>query len=188
MNIYTRGGDRGETDLLGGIRGQRRLAPASLRRFRRTGRLAGTGSMRAVARRRNGPAGADSTPNGRSADRAGRRSAGESIGEISREIGRRRVRHCAEDVEAIEQAIDRCSATLEPVRAFILPAGCPAAAALHVARAVCRRAERNMATLARSEPQIVTPAMSAYVNRLSDLLFVLARSANANAGVSDVPC
>ena len=92
------------------------------------------------------------------------------------------------DVEAIEQAIDRYDAQLEPLGTFILPAGSRAAATLHVARAVCRRAERRLVSLARAEPAAVSPVLLAYINRLSDLLFVLARSANAQAGIADRPC
>jgi len=94
----------------------------------------------------------------------------------------------SKDVEALERAIDRYDATLAPLETFILPAGSRAAATLQVARAVCRRAERRLVSLARAEPGAVAPALLAYVNRLSDLLFVLARSANAQAGIADTPC
>ena len=79
-------------------------------------------------------------------------------------------------VEALEAEIDQFDETLPPLRDFILPGGTPAAAALHVARAVCRRAERRLVTLAQSEN--VSPDMLAYFNRLGDLLFVLARVAD----------
>ncbi|MEN6459125.1 MAG: cob(I)yrinic acid a,c-diamide adenosyltransferase [Thermoguttaceae bacterium] len=88
--------------------------------------------------------------------------------------------------EAIERAIDRYDGKLETLRAFVLPGGTRAAAVLHLARAVCRRAERRLVTLAREEPGAVPPAMLAYVNRLSDFLFVLARAANARAGVAEL--
>lgn len=87
-------------------------------------------------------------------------------------------------VEALEQEIDRLEAVLPPLRAFILPGGTPAAAALHHARAVCRRAEREIVTLAAREP--VNPELIKFVNRLSDLLFVMARAANHAAGRPDV--
>ena len=86
------------------------------------------------------------------------------------------------DVAAIEQAIDRYEAKLDPLEVFILPGGSRAAAILHLARAVCRRAERRLVSLMRAEPPAVPPPLLAYVNRLSDLLFVLARAANAQAG------
>ena len=88
-------------------------------------------------------------------------------------------------VEALEHAIDRAEATLAPLKSFILPGGSSKAAALQLGRAVCRRAERAVVTLSREAA--VSPAILKYVNRLSDLLFVLARAANAAAGLSDVP-
>jgi len=88
-------------------------------------------------------------------------------------------------VEALEDAIDRAEATLAPLKNFILPGGSSKAAALQLGRAVCRRAERAVVTLSREAA--VSPAILKYVNRLSDLLFVLARATNAAAGLSDVP-
>src|SRR5436309_15160653 len=81
-------------------------------------------------------------------------------------------------VEWLEQQIDRLNADLAPLRSFILPGGRPAAAYLHLARTVCRRAERLMVELAEKSSESVTPAALRYVNRLSDFLFVLARYAN----------
>jgi cob(I)alamin adenosyltransferase len=83
-----------------------------------------------------------------------------------------------DDVARLEQLIDRYEADLPALRRFILAGGCPAGAALHVARAVCRRAERRMVAV---EPA-VDAVLVRYVNRLSDLLFVLARAANHRAG------
>ena len=83
------------------------------------------------------------------------------------------------DIAALEQAIDQCEAQLPPLRSFILPGGSQPAGVLHLARAVCRRAERRLVTLARSDPAAVSADLLAYVNRLSDLLFVLARTVNA---------
>jgi len=88
------------------------------------------------------------------------------------------------ETEALERAIDAHEATLPALRTFILPGGTTKAAALHLARAVCRRAERALVALARQAP--VSPAILAYLNRLSDLLFVLARAANAHAGRPDI--
>jgi cob(I)alamin adenosyltransferase len=84
----------------------------------------------------------------------------------------------------LEQAIDDGDSELEPLKAFILPGGTPKAAALHVARTVCRRAERAVISLQRETevPQIVI----VYLNRLSDLLFVLARVANKRSGAGEV--
>ncbi len=88
-------------------------------------------------------------------------------------------------VKALEDAIDVLNARLHPLRSFVLPGGTPAAAALHQARAVCRRAERSMVALASIEGEEIGEAALAYVNRLSDYLFVAARAAN-DFGKSDV--
>jgi len=83
--------------------------------------------------------------------------------------------------------IDQHEALIEPLKCFILPTGTPQAAALHVARTVCRRAERRVVTLAsRLETTIPANAIE-YLNRLGDLLFVLARVANSKEGVADDP-
>ena len=86
------------------------------------------------------------------------------------------------DVGRLERCIDTLETELAPLRKFILPGGHPAAAATHLARAVCRRAERRLAAL---ELDAVGAVPFAYVNRLSDLLFVLARVLNARAAVSE---
>ncbi|HTZ67988.1 MAG TPA: cob(I)yrinic acid a,c-diamide adenosyltransferase [Roseiarcus sp.] len=88
-------------------------------------------------------------------------------------------------VKALEDAIDALNARLHPLRSFVLPGGTAAAGALHQARAVCRRAERAMVALAATEGEDVSEAALAYVNRLSDYLFVAARAAN-DFGKSDV--
>jgi cob(I)alamin adenosyltransferase len=88
-----------------------------------------------------------------------------------------------EHVKRLEDAIDARQATLPPLKAFILPGGSPAGALLHFARTVCRRAERRVVALARHEQ--VDPLVMTYLNRLSDLLFVLARDANRTAGVAE---
>ncbi|KRD51472.1 cob(I)yrinic acid a,c-diamide adenosyltransferase [Ensifer sp. ENS10] len=85
----------------------------------------------------------------------------------------------------LEIEIDRLNAELEPLRSFVLPAGSPASAMLHVARTVARRAERQMVALANVEGEIVSKEAIAYINRLSDFLFVAARSAN-DKGQADV--
>jgi cob(I)alamin adenosyltransferase len=86
-----------------------------------------------------------------------------------------------DDVARLEGVIDRLETELPPLRRFILAGGTPAGAALHVARTVCRRAERRMVAL---QPP-VDPLLLRYVNRLSDLLFVLARAVNQRAGVPE---
>ena len=91
-----------------------------------------------------------------------------------------------EAVAALETAIDAHEARLPKLDTFILPGGSRAAAALHLARAVCRRAERRTITLADLPQEHVSPLAVVYLNRLSDLLFVLARYVNAEAGLGDV--
>ncbi|XAM00289.1 cob(I)yrinic acid a,c-diamide adenosyltransferase [Phycisphaeraceae bacterium D3-23] len=90
----------------------------------------------------------------------------------------------ARDIRAMEQHMDQAGAVLAPLKAFILPGGCELAARLHLARTVCRRAERRVVELAESAS--IDPQVMAYLNRLSDLLFVLARRANHDAGEGDV--
>jgi cob(I)alamin adenosyltransferase len=87
-------------------------------------------------------------------------------------------------VEQLEDWIDELDEELEPLKAFVLPGGSEAAAALHLARSVCRRAERNAVTLSGSDE--VEPIVLKYLNRLSDFLFTLARAANARQGIEDV--
>jgi cob(I)alamin adenosyltransferase len=88
--------------------------------------------------------------------------------------------------KVLENAIDQAESELEPLSSFILPGGTPGASALHVARTVCRRAERRVVALMQQEEQ-VNPAILTYLNRLSDLLFVLARLANQRAGRPETP-
>lgn len=87
-------------------------------------------------------------------------------------------------VTEMERWIDELDRELAPLKVFILPGGSPLAAHLHLARTVCRRAERRVVTL--SHGTAVPAGLLTYLNRLSDLLFVLARAANARAGVPDV--
>jgi cob(I)alamin adenosyltransferase len=88
------------------------------------------------------------------------------------------------DIARLERAIDEAESACTPLNAFILPGGCPLAAALHLARTISRRAERAVLRLddAPARRDVVI-----YLNRLSDLLFALARRANASAGIADVP-
>ena len=86
-----------------------------------------------------------------------------------------------EDVKRLEEAIDRLETELPPLRRFILPGGSPAGAALHLARTVCRRAERRSVGLQAE----VEPAVIVYLNRLSDLLFVMARVVNHRSGATE---
>jgi cob(I)alamin adenosyltransferase len=88
-------------------------------------------------------------------------------------------------VTRLENEIDDLNAALEPLTSFVLPGGNAAAASLHMARTVCRRAERLMVELSVTENEIVSPAALKYANRLSDFLFVAARFAN-DAGKADI--
>jgi cob(I)alamin adenosyltransferase len=98
---------------------------------------------------------------------------------------RQRLRVSEVQVRRLEEEIDRMNARLAPLRSFVLPGGSPAAAALHVARTVCRRAEREIVALADQPGEHVSPQVLKYINRLSDLLFVASRAVN-DLGAGDV--
>jgi cob(I)alamin adenosyltransferase len=94
--------------------------------------------------------------------------------------GRERLRVTGSQVTALEQACDAFNERLEPLRSFVLPGGTETAARLHVARTICRRAERSALRV-----KDVNPDAIAYLNRLSDLFFILARAANVDEGVPE---
>ena len=96
-----------------------------------------------------------------------------------------RLRMLSSQVERLERDIDTLNAKLAPLTSFILPGGTPAAAYLHLARTICRRAERIMVELAANPAEPVSGAAIQYVNRLSDFLFVASRAVNDN-GAGDV--
>ena len=102
---------------------------------------------------------------------------------VPAEDPRDRLRLLPEQVEWLEQRCDEVNETLAPLRSFVLSGGTPAAAWLHVCRTVCRRAERRLVALAEA----ASPQTLRYLNRLSDLLFILAREANAGEDVLWVP-
>lgn len=102
----------------------------------------------------------------------------------SLESGRSVSRLSADQVHRLEQWIDENEEHLEPLRNFIVPGGSDASSRLHLARCVCRRAERRLLSLHKTEK--VNPEVLKYLNRLSDLLFVLARRANQLNGVEDI--
>jgi cob(I)alamin adenosyltransferase len=184
MKIYTRKGDDGTTGLFGGAR----VSKGSLR-VRAYGEVDELNSTLGLARaeRVGASSGPDATVDGLLGDIQSR------LFDVGAELATLPGRDdklgiplvTDDDVALLEQAIDRAEAELEPLRTFVLPGGTRASAALHVARTVCRRAERSIVELAMEEP--VRPEVVRYVNRLSDLLFTLARLANRRAGVPDVP-
>jgi cob(I)alamin adenosyltransferase len=178
MKIYTRTGDLGETGLFGGPRVFKDDV-----RIEAYGTIDELNAALGVARSTDPPAEIDQT-----------------LAELQNElftVGAELATPNAHEkgvplvtvahVERLEKVIDDYEAKLPMLKNFILPAGTPAAAALHLARGISRRAERRLVSFARALPEEVTPEMLAYVNRLTDLLFVLARSANHIAGVADVP-
>ena len=90
-------------------------------------------------------------------------------------------------ITALEQAIDELEARLPPLKQFILPAGNRGAGLLHLARGICRRAERRVVTLAGSPAAHVSDRIIRYLNRLGDFLFVAARAAGQEAGIAELP-
>lgn len=102
-----------------------------------------------------------------------------------REFTQEKARLSEARVAELEQAIDRFEAQLTPLRRFILPGGSRGGAFLHLARTVCRRAERRIVSLSREVP--IAPIVVQYMNRVSDLLFVTARLVNRRADVEEVP-
>jgi len=175
VKIYTRTGDSGETSLYGGAR-VRKDAP----RVAAYGDIDELNAWLGLARAHGlGEVDADVVQIQRDLFAIGAQIADPSeklVASVTKAIVR------DADVERLEQTIDRCEAALPPLRNFILAGGSAAGAALHVARTVCRRAERRIVAL---DPP-VDPLLLRYVNRLSDLLFVLARSVNHRAGVSEI--
>ncbi len=102
-----------------------------------------------------------------------------------KDLGWEPLRIVAAQVTRLEAEIDLMNAEIAPLDSFILPGGTPLAAQLHVARTLCRRAERDMVALASLDAETVSPEALAYINRLSDWLFVAGRAANEN-GTKDI--
>ena len=100
--------------------------------------------------------------------------------------GKARLKIYDEDIEALEREIDQLNEKLEPLRSFVLPGGGPVGAAAHLARTVCRRAERRAVALVHRHGQPVRGQAMRYLNRLSDLLFVVARAASHELGHAEV--
>ena len=176
MKIYTKTGDSGETSLFDNTRvskadarvdayGEVDEMNACLGAARAAGVDAETSALIETLQKDLFALGARlADPSSRIAGRVTKASIGEA------------------DVQRLEQAIDRLESTLPPLRRFILPGGSPAGALLHLARTVCRRAERRVIGLG---PGAVDPILVVYLNRLSDLLFVMARAVNHRAGAPE---
>jgi len=105
-------------------------------------------------------------------------------GDLSNVMKERHYKLTEEPIEILEQRIDKLMEEAPPLEKFILPGGTPAAASLHIARTVTRRAERNTVTLMKAQED-VSPVVVRYLNRLSDYLFVAARIANSRVNVPD---
>lgn len=181
--VYTRTGDRGTTHLVGGAE-VRKDSP----RVEAYGAIDELNSVLGIARTFNDDLGAAAaaTP-GREAAASAARSLGDILVRLQNELfdlgselatpsgaeypGMFRVGD--EQVAALERCIDRCQEDLEPLRSFVLPGGGRVGAFLHLARTVCRRAERDVLRLSAAES--LPPGPVKYLNRLSDLLFVLSR-------------
>ncbi len=176
MKIYTRTGDSGDTGLFGGGRVRKHHV-----RVEAYGTVDELNSWLGLVRTHPLPEQAADWLATIQNDlfRLGADLATPLTGGTSRTV---RVEQAA--VDALERAIDRMDEDLPLLASFILPGGTPAAAALHVARTVCRRAER--ATVALADVEAINPVAIVYLNRLSDFLFALARWVNLQAGESDV--
>ncbi|MBI4870184.1 MAG: cob(I)yrinic acid a,c-diamide adenosyltransferase [Candidatus Riflebacteria bacterium] len=175
--IYTRTGDGGQTGLLGGGR-----VPKSAPRVEAYGQLDELNSCLGVARACVLPVQVDAWLSRIQSELF---SLGAEVATApGHEKSLSRLEPLADEAAGwLESVIDSAQTELAPLRSFILPGGCIQAAELHRARTVCRRAERAIVALASSEP--VRPGVIVYLNRLSDLLFVLARLTNFRAGVAE---
>lgn len=181
--IYTRGGDKGETGLVGG----QRVAKNSLR-IRSFGDIDECSSVIGLARRSLHD---DARVNPRLASLDAWLNwtqdilfnLGSDLATLPPDRRASAPLIQQRDVDALELAIDGAQDQLPPLDAFIHPGGAQAGAFLHLARAVCRRAERSIVELARAEP--VEPLALAYVNRLSDALFAWARFVNYELGAGE---
>jgi len=179
--LYTRAGDTGLTSLFGGGR-----VPKDSARVEAYGAVDELNSALGVAvsflRQRTLAKTLQGIQN--ELFNVGSELASETGGKASADVGRLFLEPEAK-IRALERLIDTYDAKVEPLRTFILPSGSQAGALLHLCRTVCRRAERAVVRLAREEP--VNPELVKYLNRLSDLLFVLARYVNKAARKTETP-
>ncbi|MBA3531949.1 MAG: cob(I)yrinic acid a,c-diamide adenosyltransferase [Ardenticatenales bacterium] len=179
MKIYTRTGDEGKTGLFGGQR-----VSKDSPRVEAYGAVDETNATLAIVRTLLEPG--DPLHERLVAIQNDLFVLGGDLATPASEGASQRVPRMTEaDGARLEQWIDEADAELEPMRSFILPGGTPAAAHLHLARTICRRAERRVVTLAHSET--ISPHTRVYLNRLSDLLFTWARLVNARSGIEETP-
>ena len=179
MKIYTKTGDKGETGLIGGSR-----VLKSALRVEAYGEVDELNAVLGHIRARFTGATIRETLLGIQRDLF---AIGAQLADTRGKIEKKAEKVGVNEgrVRELEGIIDRYEATLPPLRSFILPGGTEGAALLHLARAVCRRAERRMVALSQETP--LHPVLIVYINRLSDLLFVLARAVNREAGVEEIP-
>lgn len=180
MKIYTKTGDRGETSLYGGHKVPKH--DARVEAYGTVDELNATIGL-ALAFDADGTLGTGDLVDVQS----DLFTIGATLAAARPEVARAKgtiPELAVERIEALEAWIDRLDADLEPLDAFILPGGSPAGAHLHVARTVCRRAERAVTRLLEDRPELADLIIP-YLNRLSDLLFTLARSVNGKAGTSE---
>lgn len=179
MKVYTRRGDSGETDLFGGDRVSKEHI-----------RVEAYGEVDEL----NAAVGAAAAASAQEDVRAFLERVQSTLFDIGSFLATPDAAHREkasipeaeqQDVDALEHEIDRLEQDLEPLANFVLPGGTPSAAAFHLARTICRRAERSAVRLDREQP--LGGLALRYLNRLSDLLFVLARVENSRQGVADVP-
>ena len=178
MKIYTRTGDAGDTGLFGGTR-----VGKDDPRVEAYGTVDELNSCVGVARALGVSAQTDASLLRIQSDLF---TLGAELACVPGKEEKLRMRLLGEaDIACLEGWIDQSEAPLEPLKNFVLPGGAPSAAELHRARTVCRRAERRALTAGRSSP--IRPEVVIYLNRLSDLLFVLARYENHVAAIVDIP-
>jgi cob(I)alamin adenosyltransferase len=184
LKIYTKTGDRGETGLFGGQR-----VPKDDARVEAYGDVDELNSVLGIVVAQLHAAGEGALAAALGAVQSDLFTVGANLATPAPEDGGRPssfIPGLREGrVEELEAWIDAAEGELEPLQSFVLPGGTAAASYLHLARTVCRRAERRVVSLSRQAH--VGPEWITYLNRLSDLLFTLARLANRRAGVDDVP-
>jgi cob(I)alamin adenosyltransferase len=176
VKIYTKTGDEGETGLLGGLRVSK--AAPRVAAYGDVDELnAWLGLVRSSKAGDQLAAMLDRLQ--RDLFAIGSRLA-DPVGKVTERVGKTAV--TSTDITRLESWIDELESGLPPLRRFILAGGSPAGASLHVARTVCRRAERSVVALGS---EAVEPELLVYLNRLSDLLFVMARTANQMDGAPE---